>query len=985
MQEKLSDLIHRYSTPYRKRLTQSPSDAREYAALVDFHIKVALTLLAAYSVRTGAPIKLGDTPGVGEMLSGIKIAKKWSASQDPVIVGWREFAQEFLGNFSRNIHDGKSFKTIRDELSHGTPIPLDDASAIAIRDALRQFSEAITQCLEVQLDKFTYTIVGTSIKASCGADVQELCPLWDANIAQGVIGIYSTFDTDGVYYLCPTIGAYRNPHPENTQAFREGFLGKDPAARHFGQFVYEITRDIAGFSEDHSPPPYDFGEGLHAGVVFVTWTQASSQGNAHRTDQFRRGQDNRYEWLDASSNAWIGYSIFLRNIANWGVLARRVRLELDDQDRRKQIAETGRPESLVGIKIPAVLCEESHSHMVAPEVIDLQQRADAACVPSKNFTTVFFVVGDAGMGKTELLLTLARERASAIEVDPISDAPLYLFVSSAGRALSNLDDAINTSLAITRILDSHSAKALCRNGLLVLIVDGFDELLGSTGYDNPLGSLEGWFRDLRGHGVMIASARSAYYMTRYRRALGETTDLNVEHTIADIQPWTRDDTKTFLESYGVQNDALVGLSDRDWRLLTIPFFAKAFATWCIGRNGARAESDGLFQVVVEQYLKRESMKILDQNNVPILTTPELQVLFSEFAEMMHLEGRRELEQSDLELCASIGLEFNDLDKDRPGLRRRLTSLCGLSAGELIAGDNKFGFSHEVISDCFLSLALQRRCEAGIDKIYVVNFFSKGTIHPAVIEWFVAANPEAARNALSMLLSMDSVSPIWKKNVGGLWTALLDCDSGMPPHFSASGLAFQAITLSKGQGNHLRIQDSSIDRLIISKDAATTDVKNTIIRYLEVDATSTLKLLRNISPEMIHEMQTPEIYCDTTPKIRSALENAGVIKREESNASQEWLDAANFFIEALVSRPDAPVVVFSDDFETDDKKLGWTRRLGSAQWTNFVNRLTQCRLASWDSIVNKGRPKVRLVFHVPPVEIARRNSSIAEVAEFWNAG
>lgn len=984
MQGKLSELIRGYSTPYSKRLTQSPSDAREYAALVDFYIKVALTLLTAYSARTSAPIKLGDTPGVGEMLSGIKLVKKWSASSDPVIVGWREFAEGFLGEFSRNITNGKSFKAIRDELSHGTPIPVENASALAICDALREFSETLAERLEKHLDKFTYTVSTASIKASCGADVQELSPVWDHNAAQGVIGIYSSFDTDGVYYLCPAIGTYRNQRPENTQAFQQGFLGKDPTARHFGQFVYEITRDIAGFSEDHSPPPYDFGEGQHAGVVFVTWTQASSQGNVHRTDLFRRGQDNRYEWLDATSNAWVGYSNFLRKIANWGVLARRVRIELDEQDRRKQIAETGSPQSIAGMKIDAVLVEEADSRDSPPEFINLRSRADESCLASKSFTTVFFVVGDAGMGKTEHLLTLARERAHAVEVDPNSDAPLYLFVSSAGRALSNLDDAINTSLSITRILDNQSARALCRNGLLVLIVDGFDELLGSSGYDNPLGSLEGWFRDLRGRGVMVASARSAYYMTRYRRSLSETTDLNVDHTVANIQPWTRDKTKTFLASYGVQDHALSDLSERDWQLLTIPFFAKAFATWCTSRNLMHTEPIGIFQVVVEQYLERESKKILDHNNVPILATPELQVLFSEFAEMMHLEGKRELEQSDLELCASAALDLNDLDRDRPGLRRRLTSLCGLSAGELIAGDSKFGFSHEVISDCFLSLALQRRCKAGVEKTYVARFFDSGAINQAVIEWFVAAYPDAARSALDMLLPIDNTSPIWKKNVGVLWTAILDHDEGMPPHLSASGLVFQTIKLSKGGGSHLRMHNASIEQLLISTGAPTVDVQNTAIKYLEVDDTSALKLLRNVAPEMIQKIKSPNSYCDTTPDVRTVLESAGVIGHEASAAALAWLDTANYFIEALINRPDAPIFVFADNFETDGQRLGWTLRLGLAKWTDFVNRLTQCNLASWEAINTKGRSKSRLVFHVSPAEIARRNDSIPEVAEFWAA-
>lgn len=983
MQGKLAELIRSYSTPYKKRLTQTPTDAREYTALVDFHIKVVLTLLAAYSVRTAAPIKLGDTPGVGEMLSGIKLAKKWSSSQDPIIAGWCEFAEGFLGEFARNIHAGKSFKTIRDELSHGNPIPVEDASASAICNALREFSEAIAQRIETHLAGFTYEASATSIKASCAGDVQELCPVWDFNLTQGVVGIYSTFDTDGVYYLCPLIGTYRNQRPVNTQAFLDGFLGKgkDPAAKHFGRFVYEITRDIAGFSEDHSPPPYDFGEGQHAGVVFITWTQASSQSNVHRTDQFRCGQDNRYEWLDINSNRWVGYSDFLRRIANWGVLARRVRIELDEQERRKQVAETGRAQSVEGMRINAVLVEETDSRN-SQQAINLQSLADGACLPSKNFTTVFFVVGDAGMGKTEYLLTLARKRANSVEVDPTSDAPLYLFVSSAGRALSNLDDAINTSLSITRILNNQSAKALCRNGLLVLIVDGFDELLGSSGYDNPLGSLEGWFRDLRGRGVLIASARSTYYMTRYRRSLSETTDLNVEHTVANIQPWTRSDTRTFLGSYDVQDADLADLSERDWKLLSIPFFAKAFATWCISRNASHPKQGGIFQVVVEQYLERESTKILDQNNIPILTGPELQVLFSEFAEMMHLEGKRELEQSDLELCASIGLGLNDIDKERPGLRRRLTSLCGLSVGELIVGDSKFGFSHEVISDCFLSLALQRRCEAESNKTYITNFFEKGAMNPVVIEWLVVHSPEAARHSLNMLLSQRKESPIWKKNVGSLWSALLDYDEGMPPNLSASGLEFQTINLKKGSGGLLGMQNARVEQFKISKCAAMVDVMGTPIGDLEVDALTTLKLLRNVSPELIQVLRSPDFYYDNTPQIRTALEHAGVIEREANAATLEWRDTANYFIEALISRPDAPIVVVEDTYETDGERLGWTRRLGSAKWVTFVHRLTQCHLASWESIVSKGAHKLRLVFHVSPAEIARRNSSIKEVTDFW---
>lgn len=982
MQGKLSELIFSYSEPYKKRLTQSPSDAREYTALVDFYIKVALTLLAVYSKRSSAEIKLGATPGVGEMLSGIKIAKKWIGSQDPVINGWGLFSEGFLSEFSVNIYDGKSFKVIRDELSHGSPLPADEGLADKLCEALREFSEAVSLRLQQQLEKFTYSVSGPVFHAICADDKQELNPVWDVNETHGVVGFYSSFDTDGVYYLCPDVGSYRNVSPDNTQRFEGGFLKKTLEDQHHGKFVYEITRDIAGFSEDRSSPPYSFGEGEHAGVVFVTWTQPSLQGNTHRTDAFRRGQDNRYEWLDHESQSWLGFTSFLRKITNWKILARRIRIELDEQERRKQIAETGSAQAVSNVKIDTILLGEQNSDDSESHEINVQERADRASVPSKSFTSVFFVVGDAGMGKTEHLLGLARDRARLVEEEG-SEAPLYLFVSSAGRALSNLDDAINTSLSITRILDSQSAKILCKNGLLVLIVDGFDELLGSSGYDNPLGSLEGWFRDLRGRGVMIASARSSYYMTRYRRSLSEVTNLNVEHVIANIQPWGQENIVRFLKSCGVEQDCYKDLSNRDWKLLSIPFFAKAFATWCTTSSSEVAVSGGIFEVVVGQYLERESKKILDQNNSPILSLAELQVLFSEFAEMMHFDGKFELEQSELEDCASMALEVDDLDKFRPGLKRRLSSLCGLSVGDVVVGNNSFGFAHEVVFDCFLSLSLQRRCKSSLEAKYIAKFFGSAPVNPAVIEWFVSSDIDSARRALNLLLQARIDSPIWAKNVGNLWTTLLNESSGMPPNMNASGLVLGTVEVSKGDGTTLMMVNSQVDHLCLMKGGAVVNVDGAKIDYVEVDENATLTRLKNITPEMIQRLRTPDSYNDNTISIRAVLEQSNAIAKQSSAAAQEWLDTANYFITELVYRPDAPIVVFEDGFEPDGERLGWTRRLGLAKWVEFLQRLTQCNLASWDRIVSAGAPKVRLVFKVAPAEIERRNFKISNIENFWS--
>jgi hypothetical protein len=162
-----------------------------------------------------------------------------------------------------------------------------------------------------------------------------------------------------------------------------------------------------------------------------------------------------------------------------------------------------------------------------------------------------------------------------------------------------------------------------------------------------------------------------------------------------------------------------------------------------------------------------------------------------------------------------------------------------------------------------------------------------------------------------------------------------------------------------------------------------DVKEASIKYLTVDDISALKLLRGVAPEMIQKIQAPGSYCDTTASVRVILEEAGIITKQASAATLEWLDTANYFIESLVSRPDAPIVVTNENLEPDSERLGWATRLGLLKWTQFLNRLTQCKLASWEPLVAKRQPKSRLVFHVSPAEISRRNSSFPGVADFWN--
>src|SRR5690606_788660 len=173
----------------------------------------------------------------------------------------------------------------------------------------------------------------------------------------------------------------------------------------------------------------------------------------------------------------------------------------------------------------------------------------------------YFVSGEAGIGKTRALISTALNRARLVEAEEAGDAPplrhpLFLYVRSTGQVLNSLTTVVNDAVTTTRNLNEKSVQTLCRNGLIALLVDGFDELLGGVGYDDALGSLRPWIEALGGRGVIVVSARSSYYLNQYRSSLKLNQNLAVEHRVAEFQRWSDPQIKEFVEAHGLEVDHL---------------------------------------------------------------------------------------------------------------------------------------------------------------------------------------------------------------------------------------------------------------------------------------------------------------------------------------------------------------------------------------------------------------------------------------------
>src|SRR5204862_5336653 len=118
---------------------------------------------------------------------------------------------------------------------------------------------------------------------------------------------------------------------------------------------------------------------------------------------------------------------------------------------------------------------------------------------------------------------------------------------------------------------SYAAVApLTRHGLIVPIIDGFDELLGAGGYDEAFSSLAAFLSTLDGQGSAVASARSAFFDYRnfYENARKFSGDGRLNYTVEtiDILPWNDDQVRNYFRNVGTRSgkgpDALVGTLER---------------------------------------------------------------------------------------------------------------------------------------------------------------------------------------------------------------------------------------------------------------------------------------------------------------------------------------------------------------------------------------------------------------------------------------
>ncbi len=979
---------------FKPKNSSSRLDIRESLALIDFHTRLVYTLAVCLGKRPeGTPIRMSPVPGFGAMVAPLRKGATGAT-------GAPTWISTMVGNWSSKLTAAfdefkvpryPSLKALRDRLSHGQPLPNDGTVVEAISSELGKLLDKLDAIASNNLVDTYVTVREDKLNIHKRKEKLffEVSPVWTWSQTLNAIQIYSHFSNDGIHYIAPDGDIFSvNSDPAITR-FKRTFIGDGFSAQNgLGRLVKDVLADVGAYTEDYSKPSYFFGDGEEAGVLFVPWTRSTSESNVPRLDAFRIGIDDRKEWR-IKGDEWVSYTTFLKQISNWDFLARRLAIGLEsyaNEREQEEISRLGFPASS-GVRGPTLIREKGDVGISTNEKeFDLVARIDESCRILKPSTSAFFLIGQAGLGKTELMVKAAIERARTIEKQPDCSLPLYLFISSSGRTLSSLEDAVNSALTITKVLSSHSAKALCRNGLLVLLVDGFDELLGSSGYENALGSLEPWFNELRGRGVLVASARSSYYLTQYRKSLALATHLNVDHTLLELQAWTKADSKKYLTTMGADEGVLKSVKEREWPVLSVPFFAKAFAAWLERQSDATKAIPSVYEIVIEQYLEREAMKLRDPNAGELLSSDELRELFSEIAETMQSTTSREIEQSDLVACAEAVVGTSALERTRPGLTRRLSSLCGLGVALDAAGHSQFGFSHEVLFDCFLSLALQRKLSGVVSASSVLRLLSTSKINPVAFEWLVEKMPAASgvlAQSIEFTVEAGQEGTVLASNLGALWEEMMGANKGVPPTPRATGLQLEKLQPAKAGWNSLDVSRSTIGELSIPSElTAVINVANSTIEFLNAKSSDLLlRTLSGVDSSDIRSLHIGDRFADNLSEIRTTLEDIGLIEKSSTLQNCSSRHQAISFIARLTRRSETPVVLDRDDYSADDQRLSWIGHADQGEWVKFVDALEHSGIGRLEAIPASGSAKVRLAFN-RPLTVLVETPPGPEATRFW---
>lgn len=801
-----------------------------------------------------------------------------------------------------------SIKRVRNQVCHGGPMP-EGVDMAALQQVVSQNAVRIVRIYE-------------------HGHVSELAPLF--RTVEGRLAALHSFSGTAATYWPRRGEAVDVADHDTVGALKK--LGLQSGDRLLDEFARDIERDLKGFAERDSiyllASPHE--------PIVVQWARRSSDGPVARVDRFEV-RDSARVWVTESG--YQPYKAFLADVCNWQLLKKRLLEELEERiAAENQISQELFPN--LAQRVPHVATRVEIADEYQGTRSDLTIAEACAEVTDdvnayRGSTNLITLTGEAGSGKTYSLLQFARE---SLETGRDLE-PVVIYVSSSRSGATSLEQLINDRVAGTRILERESVLALCRAGLAILVIDGFDEMLGFRTYDNPLSGLQPILDRLRNRGAVILSARSSYSEARLRKSLTEHPAKDSRHrlTTMTLQPWRREQLLDLTNHLSI--DATAEAAPEIQQLLTTPFFCLAYAAWT-----QAGQSTDFLRFVVDTYLQRELRKLVGQQGIPIFNQQELADVFCEVAEMSARKETPEVSEEELALAAEQALE-RDLTSDR---KRRLIALCGMSA-EWSEEELSFAFTHLAIAEHFLARQVTRvPFQQALSLLYNVAISAVcaklirsmwprdhgQTIKNLIIELQTrvneAASPELCRPAMA------SLGELWGRVYGTADVAR-----------TARRIVVDRLELA-GSGR-VTLDQAEIRHLVVGP-GVTLRLTSCRVDRLDLSTAAGNPLLDN-SYEQVSELLTQSELTSSQRRMRELL---GL---PEEPVDESVIEA--FFMDKIASAR-VPIIVNDRYIPPDvDARMRWTREYGIERWRDFVKKMLKNGKLLEESVNAAGPSKFRL--------------------------
>jgi len=362
------------------------------------------------------------------------------------------------------------------------------------------------------------------------------------------------------------------------------------------------------------------------------------------------------------------------------------------------------------------------------------------CVDKIFATKITFLTADAGHGKTALLKEFQHRQAKSY----ISKESNFIFwhVDLQGRELVRLNEAIMYDLGELRIsgmgLYYASIMSLIRHGLIVLAIDGFDELAAEIGGTVALGALSHLVIQLENKGTIVAASRRTFFNTqdyvKRNTIMKSTISPECEFHEIKMENWNKSQVLDYIKSTTEKDpeklyqDLLFELQGKeDHPILTRPFLVTKIID--ILSEDVDLDASSLMKgivnptegvaVVVEAFTKREVSKWKQRNTEtgkPYLDYEQHLSLLEIIAEEMWLSQKEQLGLEEIEFFATSLCDEWNIDSRT---QQRIVNMAR-SHALLIPSDIELDtrrFEHEEFKNYFIARALSSLLNRSLSEDY----------------------------------------------------------------------------------------------------------------------------------------------------------------------------------------------------------------------------------------------------------------------------